>query len=384
MLYIKIKFINPDSQKLFRRAVHPLKDFQILDCSVSGMADVLVYELGESANMDFKVIQADMVESHARHILLVSADTSREILMGAIRLGAREFLTPPLDADQVHAALEKIQALEDQRDKSQRSRRGRIINVLGSKGGVGTTTIAVNLAMAMTTGKRRSSVALVDMNTLFGDIPLFLDLKTEFHWGEITKNIDRMDNIFLGKILAKHPSGIHVLPSPTYLNGHIAPTPETIEHILGVMQAMFDFVIIDAGQSTNDTCLKIIQMASDVLLVSTLSLPCLSNANKLLQSLSDLGYAGRDKIKVLLNRYLKKGEISRQEAEQGISQNFFWVVPNDYTSTMSAINQGQPLQSLYPKAAVTRSIDEMAQALTAGVDGHPPVKKRKGFFFKRS
>jgi pilus assembly protein CpaE len=361
-----------------------LKDFQIIEAPSSGQADVLVYELGDSADKDFEVIQEDMVASRAQHILLVSADTSREILMGAIRLGAREFLTPPLDTAQVHAALSKIQVLDAQRDENPRSRRGRIINVLGSKGGVGTTTIAVNLAMALTSGKRPSSVALVDMNTLFGDIPLFLDLKTDFHWGEITKNIDRMDSIFLRKILAKHPSGIHVLPSPAYLNGHIAPTPETIEHILGVMQAMFEFVIIDAGQSTNDTCLKIIQMASDVLLVSTLSLPCLSNANKLLQSFSELGYAGRDKMKVLLNRYLKKGEISLQEAEKGISQNFFWVVPNDYTSTMSAINQGQPLQSLCPKAAVTRSIDEMAQALEARVDKQQPVKKRKGFFFKRS
>jgi pilus assembly protein CpaE len=384
MLDIKTKFINPESKKQFRSTVRPLKDFRIIDDHASGQADVLVYELGDSADLDFEVIQADMENARVRHVLLVSADTSREILMGAIRLGVREFLTPPLDAAQVHAALAKIQSMDDKQGETHKSRQGRIINVLGSKGGVGTTTIAVNLAMALTTGKQRSSVALVDMNTLFGDIPLFLDLKTEFHWGEITKNIDRMDNIFLGKILAKHPSGIDVLPSPAYLNGHIAPTPETIEHILDVMQAMFDFIVIDAGQSTNDTCLKIIQMASDVLLVSTLSLPCLSNANKLLQSLSDLGYAGRDKMKVLLNRYLKKGEISLKEAEQGISQNFFWKVPNDYKSTMSAINQGQPLQSLYPKAAVTRSIDEMAQALRSGVDGHPPEKKRRSFFFKRS
>jgi pilus assembly protein CpaE len=325
-----------------------------------------------------------MDETAVRHILLVSADTSRETLMGAIRLGAREFLTPPLDADQVQAALDRIQALEDEQPAALEVRRGRIINVLGSKGGVGTTTIAVNLAVELADGERPARVALVDMNTLFGDIPLFLDLKTEFHWGEITKNIERMDNIFLGKILAKHPTGIQVLSSPAYLNGHVAPTPETIEHILGVMQQMFDFVIIDAGQSTNDTCLKIVQMASDVLLVSTLSLPCLSTANKLLQSFVNMGYAGRDKMKVLVNRYLKKGEISLKEAAKGISQDFFWVIPNDYTSTMSAINQGQPLRRIHPKAAVTRSIGDMAQALAAGPEGTRATKKRRGFLFKRS
>ncbi len=383
MLDIKVKFIDPESEKQFRRAVRPLDNFQILDPRDSGPAGVLVYEIGRSAAMDFDVIQAEMDETAVRHILLVSADTSREVLMGAIRLGAREFLTPPLDADQVQAALDRIQALEAEQPVAPRTRHGRIINVLGSKGGVGTTTIAVNLAVELAGGERPSKVALVDMNTLFGDIPLFLDLKAEFHWGEITKNIDRMDNVFLGKILARHPSGIQVLSSPAYLNGHVAPNPETIEHILGVMQTMFDFVIIDAGQSTNDTCLKIVQMASDVLLVSTLSLPCLSTANKLLQSFSNLGYADRDKLKVLVNRYLKKGEISLQEATKGISQDFFWVIPNDYTSTMSAINQGQPLRRIHPKAAVTRSIGEMAQALVAGPKDASKAKKRRGLFFKR-
>jgi pilus assembly protein CpaE len=124
-------------------------------------------------------------------------------------------------------------------------------------------------------------------------------------------------------------------------------------------------------------------MASDVLLVSTLSLPCLSTANKLLQSFTNLGYAGRDKMKVLVNRYLKKGEITLQEAAKGISQDFFWVIPNDYTSTMSAINQGQPLQRIHPKAAVTRSIGEMAQALVAGPKDASKAKKRRGLFFKR-
>jgi pilus assembly protein CpaE len=232
--------------------------------------------------------------------------------------------------------------------------------------------------------EEQNSVALVDMNTLFGDIPLFLDLQTKFHWGEITKNIDRMDDIFMGKVMERHPSGIQILTSPGYLNGHVAPTPKTIENILGVMQQMFDFIVIDAGQSTNDTCLKIIQMASDVLLVSTLSLPCLSNTNKLLQSYTNLGYAGRDKLKVLVNRYLKKSELSPAEAKDGIGQDLFWVIPNDYSSTMSAINQGKPLRSIYPKAAVTRSIAEMAEALASGQDRKQPKKRRKAFFFKKS
>lgn len=384
MLVIKVKFVSSKSEKQFRTAVGSLADVKVLVTNALNRADVLVYELGTSTAADFDVVQAEMRTIHARHLLLVSDNPSQDALMAAIRLGAKEFLPLPLERNRIHAALDRIRKIEAERTEDVLPRQARIINILGSKGGVGTTTIAVNLAVELAGREEQNSVALVDMNTLFGDIPLFLDLQTKFHWGEITKNIDRMDDIFMGKVMERHPSGIQILTSPGYLNGHIAPTPKTIENILGVMQRMFDFIVIDAGQSTNDTCLKIIQMASDVLLVSTLSLPCLSNTNKLLQSYTNLGYAGRDKLKVLVNRYLKKSELSPAEAKEGIGQDLFWVIPNDYSSTMSAINQGKPLRSIYPKAAVTRSIAEMAEALASGQDRKQSKKRRKGFFLKKT
>ncbi len=102
--------------------------------------------------------------------------------------------------------------------------------MLGSKGGVGTTTVSVNLAVALSNSKRHS-VALLDMNTVFGEIPLFLEIQPKFHWGEITKNIDRLDDTFLMNVLSKHSSGVHILPSPAYLNGHQSPTPEIMERL---------------------------------------------------------------------------------------------------------------------------------------------------------
>ena len=123
-----------------------------------------------------------------------------------------------------------------------------------------------------------------------------------------------------------------------------------MERLLLQMQSMFDFIIVDAGQSTKDTSLKVTQMAEAMLLISTLNLPCLSNTSKLVQSYLNMGYASRDKIKIIINRYLKRGEISLKDAESSLQQELFWVVPNDYETTMSAINHGKSLIEHFPQS----------------------------------
>ncbi|MCG2688045.1 cobyrinic acid a,c-diamide synthase, partial [Candidatus Parcubacteria bacterium] len=168
-----------------------------------------------------------------------------------------------------------------------------------------------------------------DMNLLFGEIPHFLDIEPNYNWGEITKNIFRLDSTFLFNILTKHSTGVHVLPSPGYLSSQNVATPEIMERLLHVMRKMFDFVIIDGGQSMNDISLKILEMSDTVFVVSILSVPCLSNTNKLLKSFYDLGYPPRENINVIINRYLKNSDISLEDAKLAIKHKIFWSIPND-------------------------------------------------------
>jgi pilus assembly protein CpaE len=224
------------------------------------------------------------------------------------------------------------------------------------------------------------SVILIDMNTLFGEIPLFLEMSPKFHWGEITKNIDRLDNTFLSNILAMHQSGVQVLPSPAYLNGHVRPTPSIMIRLLGLMKQMFDYIIIDGGQATDDTSLKVLEISDSLLLITILSLPCLANTNKLLKSFTDLGYVRPERIKVVLNRNMKKCEISLEDAEAGIGKELYWAIPNDFGNTMAAINNGKPLLDIAPKARITKSIFDLANSLSIPKEEKP---KKKWSLFKR-
>jgi len=179
-------------------------------------------------------------------------------------------------------------------------------------------------------------------------------------------------------VLSKHSSGVHVLPSPGYLNGHQAPTPHIMERLLGLMKRMFDYVIIDCGQSTDETALKTIQMSDEVLLISVLSLPCLANTNKLLRSFIDLGYVRKERIKVVLNRYINKSEITLQDAKKGIGHDLFWIIPNDYGTTMSAINNGKPLSKIAPRSKIVKSFQEITEIMFPGKKAEP--KKKWGIF----
>jgi pilus assembly protein CpaE len=340
----------------------------------------LLYELGENFEKDMEIIESILASGNTKEVFLTADSADTRILMQAMRIGVKEFFSQPIDSDEIVRALERFKARQLRTVEGLPRKNGKVICVLGSKGGVGTTTIAVNLAVAIAQNKDRNAVALLDMNTLFGEIPLFLEMAPKFHWGEITKDIDRLDKTFLANILSNHKSGVHVLPSPAYLNGHVRPTPEIMSQLLNLMRQTFDHIIVDAGQSTDDTSLKILEMSNTLLLVTILSLPCLANTNKLLKSFMDFGYMQAENIKVVLNRNMKKGEISVKDAEAGIGRKLFWTIPNDFRVTMTAINNGKPLQEIAPNAQVTKSIRDLANSLSIA---KKKASKKKWRLFKR-
>jgi pilus assembly protein CpaE len=153
-----------------------------------------------------------------------------------------------------------------------------------------------------------------------------------------------------------------------------------MEHLLGHMQKMFDFVVVDGGLPSNETCLKTIELSEVVVLVTILTLPCLANTSKLLKSLYAMGYPTKERIKIVVNRYLKSSEISLKDAEAGIERKIFRTIPNDYQTTVSAINQGKPLSYCAPKAAITDSVRELANSLQEGTENQ---KKKSWKFLRR-
>jgi pilus assembly protein CpaE len=370
IIQVKIAVRNSGIRKKFEETVASTEGYQVQSSDNKHRPDLLIFEVGTDTEKEFRVIESLLNSNSVGEVFLTSENSEQSVLRNAMRIGAKECFSQPLEKQEVIRALERFKTRRKKSGHQENVKSGQIIDVIGSKGGVGATTIAVNLAVSIAETKNAQSVALVDMNMLFGDIPIFLALKPNYNWGEITKDIARLDATFLMNILSKHSSGVHVLPSPSHLNGNQPVTPETIEHLLSLMQGMFDFVVIDGGQSLNKTSLRILEMSDDVLLVSLLSLPYLANTNKLLTSFANFQHLPKERIKIVINRYLKKSQVSLKDAEDAINREIFWTIPNDYKTTMSAINQGKALAQFAAKSAVTRNLKELAATLA--------LKEQKG------
>jgi pilus assembly protein CpaE len=378
---IKIEVKQAGIRRKLDEIIRSAGRMQVQKAQDTRRADLLIFELGDDTANEFQYIESLLNSDAVAEVFLISENSVPAVLLQAIRTGAKEFFPQPINEIEVRQALERFKDRRDKPGRKDADGIGRIITVIGSKGGVGTTTVAVNLAVNIA-GKKNvpPSVALIDMNMLFGEIPLFLELKPGFHWGEITKNIVRLDSTFLMNILTKHQSGVYVLPSPAHLNNREPMIPELMGRLIGFMQRIFDFVIIDGGQSMDEPSLKILEMSDTVLLITLLSLPCLSNTNRLLEAFGDLGYLPKERVRIVVNRYLKNPDISLKDAEESIGKKVFWTIPNDYRTTMSAINNGKVLSQIASKSPVTREMERLADLF---FEGEQDQKTKWWSFLKR-
>ena len=374
-LTVKLEIKDPKLKSRFEKILRSVTGFNIQGPTAKDISDLLIFELGDKVDQEFQFVQDLLNIGEVGEVFFVSDHSDQAVLLRAIRIGAREFFSLPAEDEEIKHALKGFKERKAKTEGAVSVKDGEIINIIGSKGGVGTTTVAVNMAVSLAEKKSVQSVALIDMNLLFGDIPLFLEIEPKYNWSEITKNISRLDDTFLKNILSIDASGVCVLPSPSYLQDQSEATPAIMERLLLVMRRMFDFVVIDGGQSLGNISLKILELSNTLLLISNLTLPCLSNTNKLLRTFHDLGFPPKENIKLIINRYLKKSDISIKDAETSLEKEIFWTIPNDYQTTVTALNRGKALSQFAPREAITNNFRKLADQMAS----EPEKQGKKGW-----
>lgn len=308
-------------------------------------------------------------------IVVVSSRTDGQLILKAMRSGAREFLSSPVQLDELMGALDRVTATSD---GSKRNNSGSIISVAGSSGGVGSTTIAVNLAVALAQNPDHS-VALIDLDLALGDADVFLDMMPDYTLLDVAQNIGRLDLALLRKSLTKHESGIYLLPRPVQIEDSVEINEENFQKAMGLLRASFSHLVVDLSKSYNAIDMAALKASEHILLLTQLDLPCLRNVVRLLSAMeSQEGL--KDRVRVVVNRSgLDNSQISSQKAEETIARDIFWKIPNNYGVVSDCRNNGVPLVKSAPKAAITHSIAKLARKLSGdeGADESVNTKEKK-------
>ena len=373
---VSLDIKNEGLRSEFEEILASQQGFSLTRYDQHRVVDLLILELNEDRGKTFSQIQAILTASPTTEIFLTSTQTDSAMLLEAFRAGVKEFMPQPIDRAELEDALMRFKERYKER-KPATVKHGKVITLIGMKGSVGTTTIAVNLAVALHQARDDSAVVLVDLNPQFGDAALYLDMEPVHTMGDIAKNVTRLDETYLLSVLSKHASGLSVLPSVDTVEDIGLLTPEAVERTLELLQTMFDYVIIDGGDSLADTTLAALNLSSNVYLVCNLTLPVLRNTKRLLDILSRLNYPINN-INIIVNRYERRAEVSIKDLEDVLGHKASWMIPNDYLTTMNAINKGQPLASIASRADVTKSFHKFAQSLMTEGD-----KEDKPSFFSK-
>lgn len=338
---------------------------------------------------------ARRISSYFKEVMIVASgrDMNLEMIKACMEAGVRDFLKRPFDVPQIKEVLEKHKlALGSSADAGDRT--GRIVTVFSNKGGLGKTTIAVNLALALseTIGK---PVALVDLNLQLGDITTFLDVEPKQTIVDIARNIGRVDAAYLEGSLAQYRTQtgtVYVLADPLHVEDAEEVTADQINAVLTVLRATFEYVIIDTTTSFDSKTLSALDFADHILLVSMVNLPSIRSSQRLLNLFERLGY-DQQKIKLVVNRYMQGEEITVEDVEETLEHPVFWKIPNNYSVVMTAINRGIPISQVENSKPLEKNFLELAHKLSgvlssaATISTVPALKESKsilgGLFGKR-
>lgn len=320
--------------------------------------DVLIVD---PANMDaLGPIEALTQRRPDIEVILVSGDTTADFLMSAMRAGVREVLPDPAGREALHGVLGRILLKRNQ--MSGRRGDGKVLAFISCKGGAGATFLAANLAYALATQRGRR-VALIDLNPQFGDAVMFVsDQQAPSNLAEVAREIHRLDASMLTAAMLEVAPEFHVLAAPEDPAHAPDVRREHVEAILRLARRNYDFVVVDVARSLDALSLQALDMADMIFPVVQLTLPFVRDSKRLSDAFRSLEYPPQ-RIRMIVNRYSKGGEITLADVERAAGQKVYWTVPNSYVAAASSINLGVPIVQGQPGDAISRELCAMAADL---------------------
>src|SRR5258706_2171413 len=320
-------------------------------------------------------------------VVMMSVQGGADSLRGSMLAGAREFLVKPFSSDELTASIRQVWMREKEKqsrfapivaapEAAARNSSGdpaSVVALFSPKGGVGRTTVSVNLAVAAAQEGKR--VALVDASFQFGDVGVLLnlnprnksiaDLAGELQSGEVYDSLD--------SFLVAHSSGVRVLLAPPSPEQAELINPAAIKTVLETLRGEHDLIVVDCPSNFNESTLAVLDEADLILTLLTLEITSVKNMRLFLEVCEQLGY-GPEKIRLVLNRADSTLGIRVADVEHSIGRKVDHTIVSDGRSVVYALNRGVPSFLSNREAQVSQNILRLAQAMTGPAPSAAPVK----------
>jgi len=318
--------------------------------------DVTLVDIpGDNPTLALRAIELLHQEMPNAAIFAIGNLKQPQVIVNAMRAGAREYVERPTTTTDLLEAFVRLSAA--QRRNRQEGLRGKVFSVLNAKGGNGATTVGVNLALALQSSYGQT--ALVDLAPL-GHAALHMNLKPVFNVADATRNLHRMDASLLESYMTRHSGGLQLLAGS---NTPASMDPSTAEFVrlFDMLVTHYRYVVVDASSRFDAASRLIASLSETVLLVACSDVASLWSAARVNEYLGESG--GRERVRLVLNRYRKVPGFSEADAEAAVGAKLLWRVPNQYFAISSAIDRGTPVMD-QRSSEIARCFAGLAQELT--------------------
>jgi len=310
-------------------------------------------------------------------IVGIGAKLDAEVLLHAVRNGCTEFLTKPVNIDELIVSLNRYNNVLSF-DSNTQSSLGRVLCFFGTKGGVGTTMLAVHLAIFLVR-QHSKKVLLIDHKQQLGHVALYLGLKdTQYHFEELLHNADRLDSELLKGFIVHHRSGLDVIASPELSGTPHEPTSHEIERVMDFLRREYDFVLIDSSAAYQASRSVLIEQSDEVYIVSTPDVAALRDLARMVEHLS-LDDSSTNKLRLVVNRSTASDSVTPEQIEKAVRFPISVAVPNNYFELLHAINDGEPI-STQRRSEFNHAISRWANQIVNGINTTETATTKKGLF----
>jgi pilus assembly protein CpaE len=335
------------------------------------MPDVVFLDLGRDPDPFF--VFANQLRRIKPTVKLIACSAAvppqPSLLLEAMRSGVQDFLGKPVQPDSLKDLLLRVR--EDFHTKDFPSQ-DKLIVIMGSKGGVGATTVAVNLGVQLATFARKRTV-LLDFARPLGNVHLLLDLHPKFGVRDAVEGLDRLDSHFLAGLLTKHKTKLEVLAGTTQPEEWQSIDVNILDRVVNVAQNAFDVVLLDIGSQFSSEWGSILRSARMVLIVAEANVPSLWTLERRLLALKGFGIP-QDRARIIINRWHKGDDEVLKSIQKDINRPIFASLPNDFRKASQSVNLGTPLMENNHNNILSSRYRQIAGQLV-GIDTSVDEKK---------